>query len=319
MKKIILTLVLSISILGTTFAQENQQDNSINLYTFFVNVVNEQFRFPLIGFINIAKGSHNSPQIGFINWNQQKISPLQLGFVNTAGDDMTGLQMGFINTAVKSVNGVQLGFVNTAVGEEIKGLQLGFINTTVNRFNGTQIAFVNTTKQLNGMQFGFINYADTIKSGIPVGLLSIVRKGGYKAIELGVSEISPFNISFKIGVEKFYTSFIVAYNPFRDGIREQIILGGGFGTIIPLSKNLYLNPELTSYKEMNESSQNYASIIPYLGWNITSNLSIVVGPSAVWAYNNKSVEAPFYKITEYSINDENKLYFGARMGLRFRW
>jgi hypothetical protein len=40
---------------------------------------------------------------------------------------------------------------------------------------------------------------------------------------LGVSEISPFNLAFKIGIKKFYTSFNVAYNPFRDGIREQII------------------------------------------------------------------------------------------------
>jgi hypothetical protein len=70
MKKFVIALALSISIIGANFADENQQNSSINLYTFFVNIVNKQFRFPLVGFINIADGDHNSPQIGFINWNQ---------------------------------------------------------------------------------------------------------------------------------------------------------------------------------------------------------------------------------------------------------
>ena len=315
-----MVLVLSLSVLGINFAQENLEDNnSINLYTVFVNIVNEQFRFPLIGFVNIAGGNHGSLQIGFINWNQKDFKTLQFGFVNTIGGGMNGLQMGFINTVVKSFKGAQFGFVNTAVGEKVGGLQLGFINTTVNKFNGTQISFVNITKQLNGSQIGFINYSDSIEKGIPIGFLSIVRKGGYKAVELGVSEISPFNLSFKIGVERFYTSFIVGYNPFRDGIREQINWGAGFGSIIQLGKLFYLNPEITMHNGMNEDFQKYVSIIPYFGYTIIPNLSILIGPSAVWAYNDKDIEKPFFRIMEYSINDKNKLYIGARMALRFRW
>jgi hypothetical protein len=319
MKKIIMAFILSISIIGMNFAQENQQGNNINVYTFFVNIVNEQFKFPLIGFVNVAGGNHNLPQIGFINWNQNDFSTLQLSFVNTAGGDMSGLQLGFINTTVKSFKGVQLGFVNTVVGKEAEGLQLGFVNTSINGFNGTQISFVNITKQLNGLQFGFINYTDSIEKGTPIGFLSIVRNGGYKAIEIGTSEISPFNLSFKIGLEKFYTSFIVAYNPFNDGIREQIIWGAGFGSIFQFGERMYINPEITSHNGITENFQNYISVIPYFGYNIFSNLSIVIGPSIVWAYNEKNIEEPFYKIMEHSINDRNKLYFGARMGIRIKW
>jgi hypothetical protein len=334
MKKIVIAMFIFIASIGLNFGQENQQDNNINLYTFFVNIVHEQFRFPLIGFVNIAGGNHNSPQIGFFNWNQNNFGTLQLSFINTVGGDMAGLQMGFvntvaggmsgfqtsfINTVIKSFTGVQFGFVNTAIGKDVKGLQLGFINTTINKLEGVQISFVNTTKQLNGLQFGFINYAGSIEKGIPIGLLSIIRNGGYKAIEIGVSEISPLNLSFKIGVERFYTSFIVTYNPLKDGIREQIILGAGFGSIIRLGETFYLNPEITAQNSINENFQNYISVIPYFGYNIISNLSIVVGPSLGWAYNDKSIEKPFYKIMEYSINDENKLYLGVRMGIRFRW
>jgi hypothetical protein len=302
MKKFIITLVLFLSIVGINFAQENQRD-SITAYTFFVNIVNEQFRYPLIGFINVARGSQSLSQIGFINWNQNNFSTLQWGFVNTIGGDMAGLQAGFVNT----------------VADSMRGFQFGFINTVIKSFEGLQLGFVNIMKQLTGLQFGFINYTDSIERGIPIGFLSIVRDGGYKAIESGVSDISPFNVSFKIGVEKFYTSFIVAYNPFREGIREQIILGAGFGTIIQLGETIYLNPEITSHHGINEDFQNYVSFIPYLGYNIIPNLSITAGPSLVWAYNNKGLENHFYKIAAYSINDKNKLYAGARMALRFRW
>ncbi|MDR0656420.1 MAG: hypothetical protein LBG22_08920 [Treponema sp.] len=319
MKKIIMILALFLSISVINFAQENQQDNSANLYTFFVNIAGEQFRYPLIGFVNIASGNHDLPQIGYFNWNRNDFSTLQSGFVNTVCGDMEGLQMGFVNTVVKSFRGGQIGFVNTAAGEEASGLQIGFVNTAINRFNGAQLSFVNITKQLNGMQIGIVNYTDSIEQGIPIGLLSIVRNGGYKAVELGVSEISPFNSSFKIGVERFYTSFTVSHNPFRDDNREQIICGTGLGSIIQLGEMFYLNPEITSHYAAIGNFQHYVSIVPYFGYNILSGLSIVAGPSVVWAYSDKGIKSPFYKIIECPINDENKLYFGARMALRFRW
>jgi hypothetical protein len=305
MRKLIVVLSLFASVAGFNFAQENQRDDNPNLYTVFVNIVNEQFRFPLIGFVNIAGGNHSLPQIGFINWNQNNFSTLQLGFINAVGGDMAGLQTGFVNTTAGRMSGVQLGFVNT----------------TVNEFNGAQIAFANITKRLNGLQLGFINYSDSIEKGIPVGFLSIVRNGGYKAIELGVSEISPFNLSFKIGVEKWYTSFVVSYNPFKDGIRDQFVLGAGFGSIITLDKTFFLNPEILSQNPINGSGdfQHYLSFIPYVGYNVIPNLSIVAGPSVIWSHADKEMRSPFYSIMQYSINDHNELHLGARMALRFRW
>jgi hypothetical protein len=140
-------------------------------------------------------------------------------------------------------------------------------------------------------------------------------------VEAGVSGLSPFDISFKIGVERFYTSFIVSYNPFKDDILDQIMWGAGFGTIVHLGKTFFLTPELTNttLNKVDESFHNYVSLIPYFGYNLISNLSIVAGPSLVWAYNNKSVIPPFFSIIEYPINDNNKLYLGARIGVRFRW
>jgi hypothetical protein len=288
MKKFIMTFILYGIILETNYAQENQQNNSANLYTFFVNIVNEQFRYPLFGFVNMAGGSHNAPQIGFVNWNQNNFAGLQLGFVNIAGGNTTGFQMGFANTAVNGID-------------------------------GAQISFMNVTKHLNGLQLGFINYVDSIGQGIPVGFLSIVQKGGYRAIELGVSEFSPFNLSFKIGLERFYTSFIVSYNPFEDGVRRQIMLGAGLGTNIRLSEKFFINPEIISQNTINGSFQEYLTFVPYIGHTIISNLSIVAGPSIAWVHADKGTERIFYNISRHSINDADKLYFGARAAVRFSW
>ncbi|MDR1183093.1 MAG: Spi family protease inhibitor [Bacteroidales bacterium] len=303
------------------------------LYTVFFNLVNEPFKFPLIGFVNISIGSHNLPQIGFVNWNTQNFKTVQLGFVNSAGGNMAGLQMGFVNTVVKGVNGVQMGFVNTVaedmsgvqmgfvntVAKNMSGVQMGFVNTTVNKLGGAQISFVNVAKQLTGLQFGFINYVDSIEKGVPVGFLSIVRKGGYKAIELGVSDISPFNLSFKIGVELLYTSFGVSYNPFRHGIREQIICGVGLGSIIKLGETFFINPEVISYNAINKIFQHYLSVVPSFGYKIIPSLSVALGPSIVWTYADKEVESPFYSFVKNSVDDTNVLYLGARMGIRFSW
>jgi hypothetical protein len=223
MKK--LTFLVILCVMGNlSFADENQSENSLNVYTFFVNIVNESFHFPLIGFVNIAAGSHNSPQIGFINWNQNNFTGLQAGFVNTVGGDFNGLQMGFVNTTVKSLNGVQLGFVNTAI----------------NGFDGTQISFVNIAKKINGFQFGFINYAESVENGIPLGFISIVRNGGYKALELGISELAPLNLSFKIGIDRLYTTINISYNPKETDIQEAIYIGYGLGSIIPINNYLFV-------------------------------------------------------------------------------
>jgi hypothetical protein len=295
-----MALALLTLIAMLNFSQEN---NNTNLYTVFFNTVNEQFKFPLIGFVNIAAGNHNLPQIGFVNWNTKHFSTVQLGFLNTVGGNMAGLQLGFVNTVAGSTGGLQLGFVNTAV----------------NNLDGAQIAFVNIAKQTNGLQLGFINYTDSYEKGIPVGFLSIVRNGGYKAVELGVSDISPFNLSFKIGVEALYTSINVSYNSFRDGIRDQVIWGVGFGSIIKLGETFFINPEVISYNTINERFQRYLSVVPYFGYKIIPNLSLVAGPSIVWTSTDKNTESPFYSIIKHSINDSNEIYLGARMGIRFSW
>lgn len=284
MKKFFLSLILitGMSVMG--FSQET------NLYSFFLNIVSEEFRFPLIGFVNIANGNHNSPQFGFVNVNTNDFTGLQMSFVNTVGGNFTGAQLGFINTALK----------------EGKGLQLGFINTSV--------------QKLKGMQIGFVNYADSIEDGIPIGFISIVRDGGYKAIEYSFTEFYPINLGLKLGVEKFYTTIIAAYNPSGEVALEHFAFGLGIGSIIPINNSFFFNPELNALSSFGDKKNiQLVSLVPYFGYKINKNFSVTAGPSVTWSHtdNDDEFQKPFFKIVDGVINEKNNITFGARIGVRF--
>ena len=304
-----------------------------SIYTFFVNIVNENFRFPLIGFVNIASGNFSTLELGFVNWNTRNFAGPQVGFVNTIGGDFAGVQTGFINTVGSDTSGIQFGFINTSVGM-LNGLQFGFVNTAVNNIQGLQFGFVNTSvKELKGLQFGFVNYVDSIESGIPIGIISIVRQGGYRAIEYSFSEFYPFTFGFKIGVERFYTTFYSAFNPFEENYK--FAYGIGLGSIIPINSSFFINPELVYLTTLPKRLENGGEerwnwgvdsniLILYFGYNINKNLSVIIGPSLTWQqYDNKeSVEPinPLFSILNREIvNERNSLSLGVRAGIRYRF
>jgi len=284
-----------------------------HLYTFFFNVVHEPFYFPLFGFINIANGNHNNFQAGYINWNTGNFKGFQAGFVNTVGGNFSGFQAGFVNTNIGQTNGFQSGFVNTSI-DEMEGIQIGFVNVAI--------------KPVKGIQIGFVNYADRI-DGIPIGFISIVRNGGYTAVEYSFTESHTYNVAFKIGVEKFYTNIIFAYNHTSEFSYNNFASGFGFGSIFPVIKNiLYINTEINSLSSsltFNEDNLNYNSFGLYLGVNI-GKLSIAAGPSLTWInknwWENKEPlgERPTsFSFYSYDINEYNRIIIGGRIAARLRF
>lgn len=103
LRKIIILVVLLQS-LETAFAQTESIDNNSEyaLYSLFINVVPNNFNFPLVGFINIAQGNHNYPQIGFVNATLGSYKTAQVGFVNTNFKTTQGVQVGFVNISKKT-------------------------------------------------------------------------------------------------------------------------------------------------------------------------------------------------------------------------
>ena len=317
----------------------------IGLYTFFVNIVPDDFRFPLVGFVNTAIGSHQGFQAGFINTTLVDFSGAQLGFVNSTFNDNAGVQVGFVNTAINELTGFQYGFVNSAgfnlkkacqlgyvnimrkdikgaqigfanaTGGNVQGSQVGFANATGGNVQGGQIGFLNITKgSVRGSQIGFVNYADTV-TGIPFGFLSIVRKGGYRAIEYSVNEWYPVNLSFKIGVPKLYSFVQGSYN---NNFEKRFAIGYGLGSLIPLSKKLYLNPELSSMQPVSKNQQmQIQSFAANIRFKLSPHLQIAAGPSIshIWSEKDSYLYQPEYHFLNHSINSKNRLVIAARAAL----
>jgi hypothetical protein len=314
------------------------------VYSFIINKVPDGFNFPLIGFLNFADGSHSSAHIGFFNWNQRDFNGLQLSFINSSGGEVKGSQTGFVNAAGGSFSGAQVGFVNAtggnfngalagfvnAVGGSAEGIKMGFVNACGGKTNGAQLAFVNVNgnslkglqagfvniaRTIHGLQLGFVNLTDSIEKGFPLGFLSFIRKGGYKALELSANELYPFNLAFKTGVKGLYTSVIASWNPMSE---EHYALGMGLGSMIPFSRTVYLNPEVTALGTYPGHSELY-SLSLQLGFAISNRIHFALGPSLTWLNYNEEVDIfePLFSFYEYSVNERNKLISGARVALRY--
>ncbi|WP_200977735.1 LA_2272 family surface repeat-containing protein [Echinicola sp. 20G] len=344
MKRIFIPFTFLLAIMTqVAMAQESEKP----IYTVAYNLVPDGFNYPLIGFVNQAKGNHKGAQIGFVNTNGKDFSGAQISFLNTAGGDVDGAQVGFvnvtaggfkgsqigfINTAIKESSGAQIGFVNTTVEESsgaqigfvntaakyLDGAQIGFVNINPKKVDGAQIGFVNATKSLGSLQLGFLNYADSLEdNGVPIGLLSIVRKGGYKAIEFGFTEMHPVNVAFKIGVPRLYTTFNASYNP---DLKDEFALGGGFGSIMTMGKVFYVNPEAIFQNQVG-SNNDMLRLSLNLGVAISQKVHLVVGPSLTWVQSDKYyeyVEPNFYFRRE-TFDEDDELFLGINAALRYNF
>jgi hypothetical protein len=303
MKKINAVLILFLSCNLFSMAQNSSENNSNKnkhvFYSVFANYLPEGFDFPGIGFVNIARGNHSTAYIGLVNY----------------ADYLSGMQIGLINTAKQLPVGVQIGLANTALSGENKVTQIGLVNTNRSNLTGVQVGLINANSgKTNGLQLGLINYSDTV-SGVPLGLISVVRKGGYRALEVSLSEIAPVNISFKLGVEKLYTSFNLAYNP---NAEQKTMCGVGIGSIIPLKNQFFFNPEIFQMNTIKEcSNQQFLRIVPAFGLKY-KRMNIIAGPSVCYFYSGKDriPNQPFMQIFGHEFDSRNKIVVGVQAGIR---
>ena len=313
----------------------------------FINTITNDAKGAQVGFINTTRGSYNGGQVGFINSVTSSVRGAQVGYVNTAAGDVNGAQVGFVNTAIGEVSGAQVGFVNTAT-KDVDGLQVGFVNTAVGDCNAqigfvnvatgdvngqvgfvnitagevdAQIGFVNTARKLNGLQLGFVNFADTIENGVSIGFLSIVRQGGFRAVEVGISEFHLVNVGFKLGVERFYTTFSISYNPFEDYRSKSFATGFGFGTIVPINDSFFFNPEIIGSTSWSRNTRNLTSFVPHFGYNLGNHFSVTLAPSVTWSRSPRNMDLlePIFYVANFEIDDRNAIVVGARLNLRVRF
>ncbi|MBX3163687.1 MAG: hypothetical protein KF900_04355 [Bacteroidetes bacterium] len=290
----------------------------------FVNTVLKDFEGLQMSFVNTTFGNQKGIQMGFVNTVLKDFEGLQMGFVNTTFGNQKGARMGFVNTNLKNFKGLQMAFVNTVI-DSLKGAQFGFVNTSVKQAEGFQMSFVNlAVKGIQGIQIGFVNIADSISKGIPFGFISYVRKGGYRAVEISASELYPVNLAFKIGIPKFYTFIKGAYNSqYQSAETSPFGLGMGLGSLIPLGKKLYLNPEIENITAfINEKSSSAVAFAPYVRYKLNKKFQVAFAPSIVWANSseaNNMYAKPLFALYNKEMDTKNSLLIGARLALSFNF
>jgi hypothetical protein len=103
---------------------------------------------------------------------------------------------------------------------------------------------------------------------------------------------------------------------------ENFAAGWGFGSILPITASIFFNPEIICLtNSLVKDNRSLLSFVPYLGYNITKNFSVLAAPSLTWVHNNDvdELEKPFFKIVNYEINENDSLVVGARASVRVRF
>lgn len=265
------------------------------------------------GLVNVVNGQINGLQLaGIFNYTFSKITGAQIsGIGNISNHDVEGLQLaGIFNNNKGTIDGVQLGGVlNTNLGK-ITGLQLaGIANIQVNQITGCQISgiyglasdvngvqlsgimshtthdvsgvqvssILNRARKLNGLQFGLVNIADTIESGVQVGLFNFV-KNGYRALEFTKDETYYCNFMYKTGGKKLYSILDAGIG------KDKVGVGYGVGFIQPIYKRLSVNIDAiySSLLATNSSDTYQGSLVNVrlgLNYSLEKHLTLVGGLS----------------------------------------
>ncbi len=251
--------------------------------TGFVNVAIQDVDLAQVsGFANYAKNVNGLQAAGFANIALKDVNSLQVaGFLNLAQNVKYTQVAGFTNISIYDNSGVQAaGFLNYA--QKIKALQIaGFANIALEESKGAQISgFFNYAKYARGFQLAVFNYADSITSGIPIGLFSVVKNGLHR-LELSADELFPANIALKSGVPVFY-------NILKAGLNQtDYHLTYGLGSSISIAPRYSVNLTLTYSSIWSRQRSAYQAdlyrFMPGINYRLNDKFSITAGPSVSFA------------------------------------
>lgn len=285
----------------------------------------------IAGISNIIKDSSKSICIaGISNIVGKSSYGLQVaGISNTVNGDFSGIQTaGILNANNGAFNGLQIaGISNANKGDFIGGQISGISNINFGDLKGAQIGLINKAKKVDGFQLGLINIADSFSTGIPLGLLSFVKKG-YHAIELGVSDAIMANINVKLGVSKFYNIYKLGYTNY--GKEEYFSYGFGVGSKINITKAFNISADFSAnhiinyHEYLNFDLLNKADFA--LRVNLGKYISFFGGPSlnvylGEFINDNETttLKVPYtlYNETWWNNRGSTSIWIGAHGGISF--
>jgi hypothetical protein len=202
----------------------------------------------------------------------------------------------------ESTQGAQFAGI-TNITDKSDGAQFAGIANISKEVSGASFAgILNRTGTLRGVQFGLVNVIDTIESGVSVALVNIVKKNFYDEWSLTFADYQNVGLSYKMGIQKFYTIFTAGANFMED---KLWVFGIGFGNRTTLSQRIDFQPEIVSYNYFPNDFKNVQSVTSNhlkLGfvYKFNDKLGISVAPSVYHFCNYYSKQNENYKVSSFS-------------------
>jgi hypothetical protein len=210
--------------------------------------------------------------------------------------------------------------------KKIEGAQFaGMINISKEVSGASFAGIYNRTGTLRGLQFsGIVNVIDTIESGISIALVNIVKKGFYKEWALTFADYLNIELSYKMGLQKFYTIFNVGGNFTDDHLWAH---GIGFGNRTALGKRFDFQPEIVLYHYFPDNFKYidaWSTRIKFgFVYNLNQKFGIAVAPSIYHFHCKTNQQGQPYKISPiseiFSNNSKRNIFgMGISVGLILR-
>jgi len=300
----------------------------------------------LAGVSNLVGGTFRGLQMaGVLNTVRGDAGDIQMaGVSNVVGGSFHGLQMAGVSNLSKSLNGLQAsGVVNAS--KTTTGLQIAGVVNLSGQTKGTQIAGVvncskevdgfqlsgcaNVTSYFKGVQLSVFNFADSC-DGVPIGILSFVRKNGYHKIELSGDEIFYTNLALRTGITRFHTMIMAGIKP--DNFETPLwAFGYGAGTTLgpqgKMNYDLELSTQHISKDRFNDYTSELCKLYVGIDKKIFGKTSIAVGVTYnFYITDTHSPEylgslskiAPYYMTNNAFHNGINiKTWLGGKIAIRF--
>jgi len=361
---VVVSFQLAAQTADTIAAQQVQFSFCYPLGTNGTNSPSIENNFSLNALIGVNGGVNGFEMGGLVNVNNGRVDGCQLagianittgssngvilsGIANVVADSSRGIFMAGISNVFSKggFNGVQLAGISNLNNGNVTGLQVaGITNINYGDLNGTQLAgilnvvhgnvvgtqfgLINYAKNLRGFQLGFINIAGESEQALPFGFLSFV-KNGYHAFDFSANEAIYGNVSFKLGVERFYNIFKIGFSSFNN--ESTLVVGYGVGTLVRFTDKHKLAIELSANNGIRSfNGYGYTDVLSRLDLNynyvLGKHLSVFAGPSFNVYYTEQETAGNYgtlnvpYTIFEDQL-DYGKLsmWFGFNAGLSVRF
>ncbi|ATB47557.1 caspase family protein [Corallococcus macrosporus] len=202
------------------------------------------------------------------NWTAGSVDGLQVAAgLNRVKDRLSGLQLAAGMNWAAEARGAQVSLVN--VGGDVRGAQVGLVNVA---------------GRMRGLQLGLVNVSREMESGVPVGLVSLVRDGQFHVEAFG-NDFNYANTALKMGSRHFYTTLVVGMGT-AEGARgpSHWSLGLGLGAHLPFTERFFLDVDAVSntlygWNMKFEGNRLVHQLRLVAGFQVARDLALIGGPT----------------------------------------